>query len=192
MRWRRFTVVFVPAAAAATGLLTATVTGAIGASFVVAGQEIKQAIREIRARGVEEFGGVVTTKDGTRIPVYIIAGRYVETYDLCQSVLTATPFGDVTIRTLAGRYDHPVTSENQVAKVISIDSHPTYTGLQVGLDASTLDAIPGVAGPPGTVGSQAVSVVNRNVRQVLLALSATTIDLPNTSLRVLKGDHECF
>ncbi|MFC4530059.1 DUF6230 family protein [Sphaerisporangium dianthi] len=192
VRWRRFGLVFIPSMAAAALLVGATVQGAVGASFVVAGTPIKASADLIKAYGDEEFGGFVETRDGQKIPVYIIANRRVETFNLCQSYLLRTPIGPVTVRTTAGANGKPVVAKQQVIKTTMLSGDLTYTNIELGRDASTLDTVPGVSGPPGTPGVQATKVVSRNSRQVFLALSAARLELPDVTLRILLGDHECF
>ncbi|WP_248962045.1 DUF6230 family protein [Sphaerisporangium perillae] len=192
VRWKRFALLFVPATVVATLLVGAAVQGAIGASFVVAGTPIKISASLIKALGVVEFGSTVEMKNGKVIPVYVVGARRVETFDLCQSVKFPTPLGPVTLKTTAGDQGEPVTSEHQVTKALMIAGDTTYTDLEVGRDASTLDTVPGITGPPGTFGQQSTTVVTRNSRQILLALSAAKITLPDSRLRVLVGDHPCF
>ncbi|MET8156698.1 DUF6230 family protein [Sphaerisporangium sp. NPDC005289] len=192
VRWKRFAMIFIPATAAAAMLVGATVQGAVGASFVVAGTPIKSSADLVKAFGDEEFGGFVETKDGQKIPVYIVASGRLETFNLCQSYLLNTPIGPVTVRTTAGNDGRPVVAIRQVLKATMISGDVTYTGIELGRDASTLDQIPGITGPPGTPGVQAPKVVSRNSRQVFLALSAARLELPNLTLRILLGDHECF
>ncbi|GGK78511.1 hypothetical protein Sme01_22830 [Sphaerisporangium melleum] len=185
--------IFVPAAAAATFLVGAAVQGAIGASFVVAGTPIKTSAELVKSYGAAEFGSFVETKDGREIPVYVVANRRVESYNLCQSYLLPSPVGPVTIRIVAGTEGRPVVSQHQVTKATMLEAgHATYTDFEFGRDASTLDQVPGISGPAGVPGVQATAVVARNARQVFLATSSARLDLPDLRLRVLLGVHECF
>jgi hypothetical protein len=192
VRWKRFALIFIPSTAVASLLLCATVQGAVGASFVVAGETIKVSADEIRAWGVSEFGDTVQTKDGSEHPVYVTALRRSEADNLCQSYLLRTPLGPVTIRLTGGTGGEPVRAENQVIYAIRLESHPRYTGLRFGRDASTLPSVPGVTGPTGAVGQYASTATVRHSRQLQLATSAWVLDVPDSSLRVLRGEHECF
>jgi hypothetical protein len=192
VRWRRFAAIFVPATAAAVLLLYATVQGAIGVTFAVAGRKIKVSADKVRAWAPTEFGGVVETKEGKPIPVLVTTTRRTELFNLCQSYLFSTPLGDSTIKLTGGTDGRPVVAENQVVDALVLRQEPRYTNIQIGRDASTLDTPPGAEGRPGEVSQFASMAVSTNLRQIQLAVSATSIVIPNSLVRVLPGDQGCF
>lgn len=192
VRWKRFALIFVPATAVASLLFVATVQGAIGASFVVSGQTIKSSADLIRAWGVSEFGGVVETKDGKKIPVYITTNRRSEAVGTCTSYLLRTPIGTATVRATAGTPERPVRAENQVFFAVRQAGDLEYTNIQTGRDASTLNTVPGAHGQEGSPGAYASTIVVHNARQLQIATSAEAVSVPGSSVRVLFGVHECF
>jgi hypothetical protein len=192
VRWNRFALVFIPAMVVGSLLFCATVQGAIGAAFVVAGQTIKVSASEIRAFGVSEFGSHLETKNGKPIPVFVTASRRTEIFNLCESYLLRTPLGTATVKVTGGTGGEPVTGVNHVVYAKRLHGHTSYTNLQIGRDASTLDSVPGVIGSPGNVGQYSSVVIVRDSRQIQIALSAESLAIPDSSLRVLIGEHECF
>ncbi|MFC4588702.1 DUF6230 family protein [Sphaerisporangium corydalis] len=192
VRWKRFALIFLPATAVATLLLCcATVWGAVNASFVIAGQDLKVTASVIRAWNVTEFGDPVETTNGT-VPAYVTTARRAEIFDLCQSYLVNTPVGVATIKLTGGDLGEPVRAQNQVVFAKMITGYTMYTNFQVGRDASTLPTLSGVHGTPGAAGQYAAVVVVKDVRQIQLANSAESLIVPNSLARVLPGVHECF
>ncbi|WP_405143977.1 DUF6230 family protein [Sphaerisporangium sp. NBC_01403] len=192
VRWKRFALIFIPAAAVASVLVGAVARGAVGASFVVAGEKIKVTADLIRAWDVAEFPGVVETKGGKQIPVYLTMNRHLEAFNLCQSYLVDTPMGTVTIKVTGGTGKDPVTADNQVIYARRLAGDNYSTNVQIGRDASTASTLPGITGQPGVAGQVSSTVVVKNSRQIILGTSAERLGFPESLLRVLPGIQECF
>jgi trimethylamine:corrinoid methyltransferase-like protein len=72
-------------------------------------------------------------------------------------------------------------------------STATFTNINIGQDASTLDQVSGVpVGQAGTFGQQADSVAITDLHQTAYSTSAGTFTLPGFSLSLSAGDSPCF
>ncbi|MEU4698726.1 DUF6230 family protein [Nonomuraea dietziae] len=192
VRWKRFALVFTPVVALTSLLVGATTEGAIGATFVVSSSTFKLFTGELRAQGFTLAGGVDRDIKGRAIPVLLTGIRRAEVFDLCQSVVLKTPLGAVTVRITGGRGDAPVVAEDLVIDASAARAAAAFNDIQLGRDASTLDAPPGARGPAGTFGAQSRTVVLRNVRLTAWAVTAGTFTLPDLALSLQVGDNPCF
>ncbi|GII53307.1 hypothetical protein Pth03_16960 [Planotetraspora thailandica] len=192
VRWKRFALVFVPAAVVASVLVGATAEGAIGASFVVSGDTFKVSADKLQGQGFIQYGSLTQNKKGQKIPVAISGIRHATLTNMCQTVRVDSPVGDVTIKLTAGTGKNPVVAENMIVDASQLQGNAVFKNIQVGRDASTLDAVTGGAGPSGMFGQQATSVSITGFKQVSWAVNAATFKLPDLKLTVEPGDHECF
>jgi hypothetical protein len=192
VRWKRFALVFVPAIVVASVLVGATAEGAIGASFVVSGDSFKVSADSLQGKGFVQYGSLVENKKGQKIPVAVSGIREATLTNMCQTVLVKSPVGAVTIRLTAGTGKDPVTAENMIVDASQLQGNAVFSNIEVGRDASTLDQVPGAAGPAGMFGQQASSVTIKDFRQVSWSVNAATFKLPGLKLGVEPGEHECF
>ncbi|RCG27828.1 hypothetical protein DQ384_25180 [Sphaerisporangium album] len=193
VRWRRFAAIFITATVAASLLVAAAVQGAVGVSFVVSGRKIKIRIDKLRAFDVVEFDTTLEAKDGRKIPVHVASNRRTEAFGFCQSYLFDTPLGPATFKLTGGTNGEPQVSEGTVLYALRITNDKTIsTNVKLGLDASTLESVPGVSGPPGFVGQHTDVIVAFNSQQTLVATTSNKLITPDSVLRVIPGVHECF
>ncbi|MBE1564962.1 hypothetical protein H4W81_007741 [Nonomuraea africana] len=96
------------------------------------------------------------------------------------------------MRLTGGLGGNEVTVENMVVDVAVARTAATLTGIQLGRDAGTLDAVPGLRGPVGTFGGQGRTITLRDVRLQAWAVTAATFSLPDLTMKVIPGVHECF
>src|SRR5439155_20449077 len=68
VRWRRFAILMIPAAAVAAGMIGLTAAGASGASLSVSGSGCEGTSTQLRGTGCEEFGGIAAQASGTQRP----------------------------------------------------------------------------------------------------------------------------
>jgi hypothetical protein len=192
-RWRRFGVVALPSLIAAGTLMALTANGVIAASFSVSGSTFKVSADSLDGTGFEQFGGIDQGGGGAH-PVAISVIGDATIHNLCQSVVTHTPIGDITLKITAGTGSTPVEASNLVLDVTQLDADATFTNMEIGRDAGTLDKA-GAKGPAGTFGQQADKVHLEKVRQQAWATTAGTFKLSGLSLRLIPGsgsDKECF
>jgi hypothetical protein len=179
VRWRRFGVVMVPAALVAAVLVTLTAKGAVAASFSVSGQQFTVTANSLKGTGFEQYGATYTEKNGVKQPVAVSVIRNATLSNLCQSVKVL----GVTLRITAGSGSTPVTASNLVVGATDLSGNATFTNINVGQDASTLNQAP-EAGQAGTFGQQASAVSITNVHQLAWSTTAGTFKLPGFHLSV--------
>jgi hypothetical protein len=86
-----------------------------------------------------------------------------------------------------------VVATNMFVDMSQMDGNATFTNMEIGRDASTLDK-----GPPGSKGlqglfSQQADVVHiEDLRQVAWATSAGTFKLSGLHMEISRGKDECF
>jgi len=192
VRWKRFVLALVPVAVTTSALVGATAQGVIGATFVVSGSSFKLYTGELRGQGFTLAPRVVRNKQGRTIPVVATGIRRGVSTDLCQSVLMKSPLGTVTLRITGGRGGNRVAVENMVIDVAEWQSGATFRNLELGRDASTLTEVPGGRGPAGGFGGQGSGITLRDVRLTGWAVTAATFSLPDFSIDIVPGVHECF
>jgi hypothetical protein len=190
-RWRRFAALIVPATLAAGALVAFTAEGVLAASFAVSGQNFKVSAESLEAEGFAQFGSVDTGADGEHHAVAPAGIRSATLSNLCQSVLVPTPFGDMTLRLTAGGAK-PVTATNLVLDADQLGGDATFTDIELGRDASTLDQVPGHTGPRGRYGHQAAKVSMTNVEVRAWKTTAGTFTMTGMRMVAKFGRDECF
>src|SRR5207244_2124532 len=110
VRWRRFAILMIPAAAVAAVMIGLTAAGAIAASISVSGSAFEVTSTQLRGTGFEQFGSIATQANGTQHPVAVSVIRNATLQSLCQSV-TVGPF---TLVLRAGAGSPPVSAEHLV------------------------------------------------------------------------------
>jgi hypothetical protein len=195
--WRRFALAAGIPAIAVVGLGAGMANGAVGASFTVSGEAFKISADRLEGDGFTQYGGKVEKKDGTEIPVAISGIGDARLYNLCQSVYSKGSPVSITIR--AGREDgHPATAKNLLIGMTELSGDATFTGINIGQDASTLKkGGPDAHGDSGGFGQEADKVKIDGLHQTSLSTTAGTFALTGLELKVnFPGDDgkpvECF
>ncbi|WP_433824999.1 DUF6230 family protein [Actinoplanes sp. CA-015351] len=188
--WRRFAVAVGVPTVVAGGLVLALAEGALAANFTIAGEQFKLSASKLVGTGFTQYSGELETKDG-KIPAAMSGIERATLNDLCQSVAV----GPITLRIEAGTDpDHPVKANDLLIGMSSLGGDATFTEMQIGLDAGTLDRAQDEAkGAPGGFGQQAKTVTIVNLRQQAYYTSASTFTLNGMSLKLhVGGEHECY
>ena len=201
-RWWRFAGLMVLSTGVATGLALYMADGALAAGFTVSGQSFKVSADQLTATGFEQYGTVDAQSDpgsdGGQIPqpVAVAAMKNATLTNLCQSVVTDLgSFGQVSLKITAGTGKTPVTATNMEVDMTQLNGNATFNNIQIGRDASTMDAGPtndSGQRQQGFFGQQADSVTITNLQQVAWSTSATQFNLAGMSLHLSFGDNECF
>ncbi len=184
VNWRKFAAVMLPSAAIAAVLVLLTAQSVLAVSFSISGTPFTVTARELRGRGFEQFGvldtSVLKVLPGHTNQIVLTANaiRQATLSHLCQSVT----IGGLTLRITAGNGSTPVSATNLVVDADKLSGDVTFKNINIGQDASTLDQVPGIKGPPGVFAQQATSVVITNLRQHAYATTAGTFTLPGFSL----------
>ena len=186
VRLRRFAALAVPATLAGGALVVLTAQGVIAAQFSISGMPFTVTADSLNGTGLEQYGAIDNVANGSpnladqngQELVFVSAIKQAELTNLCQSV--SIGFANLVIR--AGRGSTPVEASNLVVDSDSLTGDASFTNLSVDQDASTMDEVPGIAGPLGTFGQQADKVSIKNVRQDNWATTASSFTLPGLSI----------
>lgn len=195
--WRRFAFAAGVPAAVVAGLGAGMAQGAVAASFTVSGQAFKISADVLDGDGFTQYGGTVEKKDGTTIPVAISGIADAKLFNLCQSVHTSGSPISLTIR--AGRdEDNPAKATNLLIGMTELSGDATFTNINIGQDASTLElGGPDAHGDSGGFGQQADHVTINGLHQTSLSTTAGTFTLSGLTLKINLPDddgapEECF
>jgi hypothetical protein len=188
---------FVPAAGVTALLLGLTASGALASSFSISGQQFKVSADSLTGTGFQQFGTIDHTAGGTLTPVAESEIGSAQLTNLCQSVkvdLSTFGLGIWTLKITAGQGTTPVSANSLIIDANQLSgSTATFHNINIGQDASTLNAVSGVpTGQAGTFGQQASDVSISNLQQVAYSTSAGTFTLPGFGLSFSSGDNECF
>lgn len=195
MRWRLFAAVMVSNLTASTALFVALAQGALAASFVISGQEIKASAERIEGMGAIQYGAFDRQYDGKNIPVVVVGYKKVTSINPCQSVVVRDIplIGTITVRTTARR----TTARDAYSDLVQTDDVAvTLKNSRNGIAAGASRKGPGINKgdntSPGSIAQDADFVVVTNSRAILVATSATYTTIEGNRLRIYRGVKECF
>ncbi len=196
VRWRRFAMIFAPALGLTAVLLGLTANGALASSFSISGQQFQVSADSLNGTGFQQFGTIDETAGQKPIAVAESEIGSASITNLCQSVVTTFPLGlgTYTLKISAGGGSTPVHADSLIIDANQLSgSTATFGHINIGQDASTLNAVGGVPdGAAGTFGQQAATIDISDLRQTAYSTSAGTFTLPGFSLRLSAGDSSCF
>ena len=190
--WRRFAIAAGVPAVVAGGLVFGVATGALAASFSVSGTQFKLSADKLDGTGFTQYSGTLDKVDAPKSVVAAKSGIGSATLtNLCQTVAV----GPVVLRIEAGKDpNNPVEAEDLLIGMSELSGDATFTNIDIGQDASTLDkdGLPEHGDVHG-FGQQADKVVITNLHQVAYSTSASTFKLSGMSLKLFVGNgKECF
>lgn len=196
-RWKRFAVVMVPSVAATGAISIALAQGALAASFSLSGQEFKVSTDKLVGQGFLQYGTTDAQRDGKQIPVAVSAFKRAQITNLCQSVVVPIPvFGDMSMKLTAGGNGTPVQAQNLYIDLDQLNADAQFNNINIGVAAGDSTKGPGIKTgdhvDPGSFAQEADSATLIGVKQRAWATSAGTFKLSGLSMKVSKGDHECF
>ncbi|MEV4623389.1 DUF6230 family protein [Asanoa sp. NPDC049573] len=192
-RWRRFAALTLPALAAAGFIVFGMANGAIAASFAVSGQTFKVSADKLVGDGFVQYGGAVQDGNGNAHPVAVSGINKATLTNLCQSV--KVPGAPVVLTINAGGNGKPARASNLLLDLTELNGDATFTNIEIGRDAGTLNKGPASAkGATGSFGQQADRVVINDLQQVAWSTTAGTFTLTGLRLKVNVGADakECF
>jgi Family of unknown function (DUF6230) len=196
VRWKRFAFIFIPAMGVTGVLLGLTANGALASSFSISGQQFQVSATSLKGAGFQQFGTVEETSGGKPIAVAESEIGTAKIANLCQSVVATFPLGlgTYTLRITAGSGRTPVSASSLIIDADQLSSSvASFNNINIGQDASTLNAVSGVPdGTAGTFGQQSSAITIDGLRQVAYSTSAGTFTLPGFSLSLSAGDNSCF
>lgn len=196
VRWRRFAIIFLPAAGISAALLLVTANGALAVSFSISGQQGETSADSLSGTGFQQFGTADVTKGGTIIPVAESEISSAQITNLCQSLVESLPLGlgDVTLTIKGGDNGTPVSASSLIIDANQLGgSTATFGNIEEGIDAGAVSDATGMpAGTSGNFAQQATSINISDLQEVAYATSAGTLTLPGFSLSLSAGDNPCF
>ena len=184
VNWRRFAIVMLPSLLAVVALVMMTAQSVLAVSFSISGTPFTVTAKQLKGQGFEQFGvldhSVLKVLPGKTDQIILTANamRSATLTDMCQEV----SLGAFTLKITAGTGSKPVSATNLIVDADQLSGDASFTNISIGQDASTLNEVPGVKGPPGVFAQQADSVTIDNLRQHAYATTAGTFTLPNFSL----------
>jgi Family of unknown function (DUF6230) len=188
--WRRYAMVFVPAFALAAMIVLLSGKGALAASFAISGAPFKLSADSLEGTGFVSYTAVDTGADGKHHAVTPSGFASAKLTNLCQSVVTPTPFGPVTMRLTAGK-TAPVQATNLVSDFDQLSGDLEFNGYVSGIDAAQLSGGP-TTGEKGGWGQQAKTIRIEKLHQHSLATTAATFVLTGLNIDVSFGTNECY
>ena len=196
--WRRFAVAAGVPAVVAGGLVVALANGALAASFSVSGTQFKLSADRLVGEGFTQYSRKLPTEtvQSTTGEKYVVAAmsgiKSADIYRLCQSVAA----GPVILRIEAGgNPDKPAEAEDLLIGMSELSGDATFQNIDIGQDASTLDADGQKEhGDVSGFGQQATDVTIVGLKQKAYMTSASTFRLTGMSLNLYLGDRskECY
>ncbi|GAA3785978.1 DUF6230 family protein [Streptomyces chiangmaiensis] len=200
-RWRLFAPLLLTGLTV-TGIFAVGIAhGVLAASFLVSNRPYKSSARLSISHGVAQYAMVDVTWSGKRVPVIVGSARNVESYGVCQSwVFSLGPFGKFTLKLTAGQGSSPVRSSNAVtdAAFITVGKSIQYdVDSNIAAGAVTKGKIdPGDSNSPyfdpGSSAHQVATLVQRDIRTIVVASSADYSELPDAKYTVTRNGSECF
>jgi len=196
VRWRRFAAIAVPSLAVTGVVLGLTSGGALASSFSISGQQFQVSADSLNGTGFQQFATVDHEANGTPVPVAESEIGTAKIANLCQSVVAPFPLGlgTFTLRITAGGGSTPVSASSLIIDANQLSgSTAIFHNINIGQDASTLNAVPNVPlGAAGTFGQQSSDITIDNLHQTALSTSAGTFTMPGFGLSLTAGSHPCF
>ncbi|MGW0393577.1 DUF6230 family protein [Streptomyces sp. NPDC003042] len=201
-RWKRFALVMVPSIAATAAVGVGLAQGALAASFSVSGQDFKVSAKELDGENLIQYGGMAEGHnlkgEPVKHPVTISGFSKAKITDMCQSLVTPTPLGNVTLQLRTGHKGTPAEATNIYLDVAELDTDAEFTNLDIGVAVS--DPSHKTKPQAGTVdeknkyafSQRAERAVLSDVKQKAWATTAGTFKLPDLKLRLLGGDKPCY
>ncbi|WP_255948148.1 DUF6230 family protein [Streptomyces odontomachi] len=190
--WKKSAVVAVPAVLAVGVLATLMSQGALAASFAVSGTNFKMSSGHLVSAGLSSYVQVDRSGDGAKHAVSLLALKDVRLSDICQSTRIDTPIGTVVFRLTAGGDAGTVTAGSLTIDGDSLSGDSNFGAAQIGRDAGTLDAVPGVKGPAGTFGMQVKDVDVTKVHSSAWSAMGGDFRLKGMSISLRKDGKECY
>ncbi|MEU4159758.1 DUF6230 family protein [Actinoplanes sp. NPDC026670] len=192
--WGRACWLLLPSLAVLGGVTVGIAEGALAASFGVSGQQFKVKAASVEGTDIAAYLDTAQSVDGTHHPVMLAGVGQATLRDVCTSAVVAVPMvGKISLKVLGGRTE-PITGTNVVADADALfGGDGVITDVEAGRDASTLDRVKGVSGPPGRFGVQAGTIRTADVESTAWSANGGTLQLAgDLEVSVTAGVHECF
>jgi hypothetical protein len=189
--WRRLSVVLGVSGLAAVAVIGGMQAAALPVSFAVTGSTFKVSAAHMHGVGAVQFASLAADSAGHHRPVAVAGIGRARLIGLCQSSVTRTPLGAVTLR-IEAEDDRPLEADRLILDLSQMRGAMRFGQVQMGRDAATLDAVDGVHGSAGQYGQQARTLDVDDMRLTSRSVTAGSFDLRDARMHVQLGDHPCF
>ncbi|MGK5544195.1 DUF6230 family protein [Streptomyces sp. URMC 127] len=190
--WKKAAVVAVPALVAVAAMAVGMAEGVLASSFAVSGAAFKVSSGELSSKGLASYVHVDRSADGGGHPVALLGIGDATLSDICQSAQIGTPVGTVVFKLTAGGKAGEVRASDLVIDSEDLVGDAAFGRVEIGRDASTLDAVPGVRGEAGQFGLQASEVSVSRVRSHARSATGGNFKLKGLALNVDLNGEACF
>ncbi|MDC7335651.1 DUF6230 family protein [Streptomyces lydicus] len=190
--WRKSAVVALPAVLAVGALATVMAQGALAASFAVSGTHFQVSSGKLTSSGLASYVHTDRDADGRGHPVALLGIGRASLADICQSARVRTPVGTVVFKLTAGGRAGPVRADSLVIDGEDLVGDARFGTAQIGRDAATLDAVPGVHGRRGAFGLQAGDISVAGVKSHAWSATGGNFRLNGLRVSVSLDGATCF
>ncbi|GHE99688.1 hypothetical protein GCM10018785_74050 [Streptomyces longispororuber] len=186
--WRRFALAGTVGLVLAGGTVAATTaTAAVPVYFAVSGSTFTVTADTLRGRDAVQYASVASGTD-EKHPVAVASIADATLTNLCQSSVTRTPLGAVTLTIRTGE-NRSVHARDLVIDLQRLDGDLRFKQVRMGQDASTLGA--GPRAQQGAYGQQARRLDIDDVKVRAWSVAAATFELADASMSIRPGAHPC-
>ncbi|MGD3111533.1 DUF6230 family protein [Streptomyces sp. YGL11-2] len=190
--WKKTAVAALPAALAVGALAAVMAQGALAASFAVSGTNFQVASGRLTSSGLSSYVHTDRDADDHGHPVALLGIGRARLADICQSAQVPTPVGNVVFKLTAGGKAGPVSADSLVIDGEDLVGDARFGTAQIGRDAGSLDAVPGVKGPKGKFGLQAGNIQVAGVRSHAWSATGGNFRLKGLRVSVSLDGEKCF
>ncbi|QHC24253.1 DUF6230 family protein [Streptomyces sp. GS7] len=190
--WKKTAVAALPAALAVGALAAVMAQGALAASFAVSGTNFQVASGKLTSSGLSSYVHTDRDADDHGHPVALLGIGRARLADICQSAQVSTPVGNVVFKLTAGGKAGPVSADSLVIDGEDLVGDARFGTAQIGRDAGSLDAVPGVKGPQGKFGLQAGNIEVAGVRSHAWSATGGNFRLKGLRVSVSLDGEKCF
>ncbi|MEV0092740.1 DUF6230 family protein [Streptomyces sp. NPDC050738] len=190
--WKKTAVVAVPAILAVGVMASVMAQGALAASFAVSGTSFQVSSGKLTSTGLSSYVQTDRAVDGKGHPVALLGIGNATLSDICQAAEVKTPVGTVVFKLTAGGDAGQVTASSLVIDGEDLVGDAHFGTAQIGRDASTLDAVPGVKGEPGKFGLQAGDIEVDGVKSHAWSATGGNFHLKGLKVDVSLNGKKCF
>jgi Family of unknown function (DUF6230) len=186
VRWRRFGLILIPAAAVAIILVVLTAQSVLAVSFAISGVPFTVTASQLNGQGFEDFG-VVDHSISRNLPSgtthMVLSASAIRSATISHLCLSVALLGAATLRITAADGGSQVSGTDLVIDANRLSGNASFTKMTIGQDASTLTEVPGVKGGVGDFSLASRTIAISNLRTHAYATTAGTFTLPGLSLR---------
>ncbi|MFF2920947.1 DUF6230 family protein [Streptomyces celluloflavus] len=190
--WKKTAVAAVPALLAVAAMAAVMAEGALAASFAVSGTTFQVSSGKLTSSGLASYVHTDRDADGAGHSVALLGIGRATLTDICQSAEVKTPLGPVVFKLTAGGAAGPVRADSLVIDGADLVGDARFGTAQIGRDAASLDAVPGVGGPKGDFGLQAGNIEVAGVRSHAWSATGGNFRLKGLRLSVSLNGTQCF